>query len=550
MISLRPYQQAAVDSVFDYFRSNTGNPLIVCPTGAGKSVIIAELLKRVFEYPNQRVAMLTHRKEIIEQNVAKLLQVWPQAPVEIYSASIGRRRISDITFASIQTVYRKAKDFGPLNMVFVDECHLLPKKGEGVYRTFIKEALDINPKLKVLGFTATPYRLDSGYLHRGDHRIFTDIAYDIPIRDLIEQGFLSPLISKNGINQADLSGVHIRGGEFVPGEAEAAIDKDDLTKRALDEIFTLGADRSSILIFCAGVDHAKHVTNAIDLRCVSCECVTGSTPKRDRERILEQFKRKQIRCLVNCDVLTTGFDAPNIDCLVLLRPTQSVSLYVQMVGRGSRIAPGKTDCLILDFAGNINRHGPLDGITVKEKNGKAVSEAPMTRTCPNCQGVVALQSRVCALCGYEFPRNPKEHDAEASTDPILSQRNSVTTLEIRKTGYKLHKKQGSPNSLRVDYYADALGILPPVCSEWLCLEHEGFAKAKAMRQWRTLSDFPRYDPPETIEEALSRAGELKKVIGLSFKYDGKYKRIVSYSFETEEIKKQNEELAEVFAGIF
>ena len=208
-------------------------------------------------------------------------------------------------------------------------------------------------------------------LHEGERRLFTDIAYEVSIRDLIDHGYLCPLISKMTNLTLDVGGVGSRGGEFIAGQLQAAVDRESITRAAIDEILAYGEGRRSWLLFCSGVEHATHVALALRDRGVSCATIFGDTPSAERDRIIAAFKRGEIRALASMGVLTTGFNAPAVDLIAMLRPTKSTGLYVQMAGRGTRLAPGKENCLVLDFAGNVARHGPIDAVKPTVETGDA-----------------------------------------------------------------------------------------------------------------------------------------------------------------------------------
>jgi DNA repair protein RadD len=399
MMELRGYQRAAIDALYDYFGQHTGNPLVVMPTGTGKSVVIAGFVREALHvYPETRILMLTHVKELIAQNFQALLRIWPQAPAGIYSAGLSRRDIhAQVLFAGIQSIHRHAARVQRCDLVIIDEAHLLSRNDGSMYRAFLAELDGINAGLlKVVGFTATPYRLDSGLLHKGKDRIFTDIAYTVPVLDMIQQGYLCPVVPKQTTTQLDTSGVGTRGGEFIAGQLEAAVDRDDVTRAAVAEIVEHGKERGSWLVFCSGVAHAKHVRDAIREHGVSAEVVTGDTPAAERDAILAAFKAGRLRCVTNANVLTTGFDAPGTDLVALLRPTKSVGLYVQMVGRGTRLAPGKDDCLVLDFAGNTARHGPIDMVDGRQGRRRAKATARRrSRSAPTARPSTTPAARRC-----------------------------------------------------------------------------------------------------------------------------------------------------------
>lgn len=552
----RDYQIECIDSIYEYFRSGkSGNPLVVIPTGGGKSLVQAEFVRGVVEkWPEQRIMLLTHVQELLQQNGAELIEQWPEADFRLgyYSAGLKSRDTdAQITIAGIQSIYKRALEFGAIHLLIIDEAHLLPPKGAGMYRQFIEELSAINPKLKIIGMTATPYRLDSGMLHRGDGAIFTDICYDTDLLRLIHNGYLAPLTTKVGKKRADLAGVKIRGGEYVPGDLEAAMNKADVVNAAVNESIELCADRKKWLVFCSGVKHATNVRDELRKRGITSEMITGETPKLERAAIVERFKRGEIRALTNVNVLTTGFNVPDIDAIIVLRPTKSTGLHVQMLGRGMRMAPGKENCLVADFAGNILEHGPLAEIRVKDNH---VVKSPH-KVCPDCYEAVPLNAKECPDCGYDFDRKEcpmchvlvkkKEkfcpdcgyefialreptHKARANIgiDVLTSKKASFPGwATVDDVEYKLHRKQGKPDSLRVIY---SCGITS--YSEWICLEHSGFARDKAIGWWKNRDRGCPEDPPSTIVEALDRSYDLRTPVKILVDISQKFPNIIRHEF--------------------
>ena len=277
MLTLRPYQRAALEALHDCLARTRENPLLVLPTASGKSLCMAAFVKETLEAdPLVRILIVTHVRELIEQSHAELLGHWPQAPVGIYSAGLGRRELgAPITLAGIQSIYRKARELGGVDLALVDEAHLIPRVDSMMYRQFLGELQEASPALRVVGLTATPYRLDSGLLHQGENALFDRIAYEANVRELIEQGYLARIVGKAPYTQLEVSGVASRGGDFIPGQLEAAVDVEPVTRAAVREMVTLGQERRSWLVFGAGLEHCRHLATAIRAHGIEAACLFG-----------------------------------------------------------------------------------------------------------------------------------------------------------------------------------------------------------------------------------------------------------------------------------
>lgn len=930
---LRPYQQEAIDSIYDYFYKFSGNPLIVMPTASGKSFVIAEFCKQVIEaFPNQRIMIVTHVKELIEQNYLELCKIWQLAPAGIYSAGLNRRDLDhSIIFAGIQSIHKKAEEFGKFDLILVDEAHLIPQNADTMYQRFLKDMRSQNEQIKVIGLTATHYRLDSGLLTEGENRIFTDVCYEVSVRRLIDEGYLCDLKTKGGLTKYELGGVKTRGGEYVPADLQAAMNQEPLTVKAVTEIIDYGIksvpERKSWLIFCAGVQHAQDVCDYLISQGIDTRTISGLTPKGERDQTIKDFKNKKFTALTNCDILclddkteilttvgwvgidemtqfhkvgnydnntgkiwfsdphlivrrdrkpfekmviletktrsirvtsnhrmlfttskkgsfkilpadslinrrgyipisgksepiicdinqpvipagkyrnallrpascilrkkgfgwdeskkealrrhnerysmqykkpnelslnecrfigfwlgdgstgnksgggkyctfsqsnqyfniiewfdnvlaecgfdfsrshypdrgscgvviwniprgtgfgtqkrngffsltpylnkngsllytglsddqfeallegliladglhgnakgindcifritgtqkclydliqscaivrgwaaslkkiqpplnpkhnqqwslflrrdknrhgmtkyrmqfeakpfinerlwcvtsesgniitrrngkvtimgnTTGFNAPGTDLLVMLRPTKSTGLYVQIVGRGMRNAPGKENCLVLDFAGNIARHGCIDQIKPmsKKRRGESNHEINLAKECPECHSLISIGFRECPDCGFLFPEPKIKHDETATNRNILS---APEWADVNYIEYDVHTKIGKPNSLRVTYYSGAFGRY----SEWVCLEHTGYARNIARNWWREHCN--RENTPrvvKTVAEAFEHLYKLKRPCKILVREEGKYMRVLKRVFDPDHIPETN-----------
>ena len=375
MLKLREYQRASIDALYDYWRAGGGNGLIVLPTGSGKALVIAKLIEELLaDYPDMRIVNLTHSKTLVRQNYLEFISLNQFAPAGIYSAGLGRRDAkAQVLFAGIQSVAKKVDQLGDIDLTLVDEAHAISRNADTLYGQYFKAVKERNPNSRTAGLTATDYRLDSGRLTDGEDALFDDVVFEIGIRQLIDEGYLAPLTSKPGDVMIDLGGVGKRGGEYIAGQMERAADKDEITRAAVAQAIRVGQDRKSWLFFCSGQDHSEHVRDELIAQGISAASLTSRST--GQEKIVGDFKAGKIRALCSANMLTTGFNVQQVDLISMLRPTASTGLYVQICGRGTRIAKGKKDCLVLDHAGNVLTHGPVDAVNPKEP-GKGDGEAP------------------------------------------------------------------------------------------------------------------------------------------------------------------------------
>lgn len=539
MLKLRNYQQDAIDKLYLWLKNHTGNPCVVAPTGSGKAILIAEVIRLCVEQWHGRVLVLAHVKELLEQEGEKLKRYLPHVKFTYYSAGIGEKDFnSDVVIAGIQSVYKKATQAGRFDLILVDEAHLIPDEGEGMYRTFLGEAQKVNPKVRLIGFTATPFRTGSGSIV-GEDKLLTGTACDIPVRKLIDEGYLSPLKMKGSKVKIDCSGLHIRQGEFIASEVEDLITA-EIVSAACRDILERTQDRNSVLIFTPGVKHARMVADEIKrLSGNRCEVVTGDTPVYQRDKINAEFRgvtdltgetTYPLKYLSNVNVLTTGFDAPGIDCVVLLRPTASPVLYLQMIGRGLRIAPGKKDCLILDYGGNVMRHGPIDNITVTRwKGGEHVRRQ---KECPQCREFILPGFMICPECGYRFPEREKDRkqenairiSREAGDGILLSGEERVTEYDVQDVKYRVTESKSGFNTVRVDYWYSNFQFI----SEWVSPENPK-AYRFFKRWWKQRSSL---EPPTSAATVVSESYNFPRPLRIKVTETGgeQFKRVEVLKF--------------------
>ncbi|MGR5137511.1 DEAD/DEAH box helicase [Vibrio jasicida] len=358
MYTLRPYQADSVKAVIHYFRKHTTPAVIVLPTGAGKSLVIAELARLA----KGRVLVLAHVKELVEQNHAKYEGY--DLKGSVFSAGLGRKETDQqVVFASVQSVVRNLDSFkNQFSLLVIDECHRVPDDKDSSYQKVITHLRELNPGIKVLGLTATPYRLGMGWIYqyhtRGqvrteEPRFFRDCIFELPIRYLLDENFLTPARMMDApVLSYDFSQLKPAStGRYKEAEMDMVIDKAKrATPQIVEQIIQYAKERQGVMVFAATVRHAQEIHGLLPEGETSI--VVGDTPTPERDAIIQSFKNREIKYLVNVSVLTTGFDAPHVDLIAILRPTESVSLYQQIVGRGLRLSEGKTECLVLDYAGN------------------------------------------------------------------------------------------------------------------------------------------------------------------------------------------------------
>ncbi|MFA0441809.1 ATP-dependent helicase [Vibrio sp. 10N.286.49.C2] len=386
MYTLRPYQADSVKAVIHYFRKNDTPAVIVLPTGAGKSLVIAELARLA----RGRVLVLAHVKELVEQNHAKYEGYGLSG--SIFSAGLGRKETSEqVVFASVQSVVRNLHHFAnQFSLLVIDECHRVPEVKTSSYQKVISHLSEVNPGIKILGLTATPYRLGVGWIYQyhtkglvrsDDPRFFKDCIFELPIQYLLDEGFLTPAkLIDAPVLSYDFSQLKPSSmGKYKESELDLVIEQSKrATPQIIEQIIRYSADKQGIMIFAATVRHAQEILALLPAD--SSQIVIGDTPTPDRDSIINDFKEKRIKYLVNVSVLTTGFDAPHVDLIAILRPTESVGLYQQIVGRGLRLSEGKTECLVLDYAGNTyDLYQPEIGNPKPDSDSEII-----TIPCPAC----------------------------------------------------------------------------------------------------------------------------------------------------------------------
>lgn len=411
MIQLRPHQIAAADAVENAWRSGVARPLIDACVGSGKSLILAEVARRAL-LRGERSIILAHTQELVEQNASACRALMPGTHIGINSESLGERTWrAPVISAQIQSVHRAAPNFGPIENIGIDESHLVPHSEAGMYHRFTRGF----PGARVFGASGTVFRLQGGSLVEGEQAPFDRVVYRYSILDGIRDGYLVPAFSAEADDKIDVSKLRTRQGEYTGDSQDAQML--ELMDNHIMQMVHHGADRRAWLVFEASTKAARAIVARLNEWRIPSGLVLGDTPKAERKAIIEAYRNGRLRCLVNVAALTTGFDVPAVDMLVMRRRTKSLGLYIQMTGRllrtiggniESSIAAGKPDGLVLDFGGNIDQHGPLDFIRPKSSKVHLATCECCGKCNPsaarNCWACGALMTKLCPACLTEIPK--------------------------------------------------------------------------------------------------------------------------------------------------
>ncbi|MGB6190311.1 MAG: DEAD/DEAH box helicase [Aeromonas molluscorum] len=596
MFVLRPYQTDAVNAVIQHFRKHPDPAVVVLPTGAGKSLVIAELARKA----RGRVLVLAHVKELVEQNHGKY-ESWGLT-ADIFAAGLDRKDAkAQVVFGSVQSVARNLTAFEPaapaasspvetasatggFSLLIIDECHRVSLDDESQYHQVIDHLKIANPALKILGLTATPYRLGLGWIYRRHYhgmvrsqgeRLFGDCVFELPLRFMVKNGYLTPpLLVDAPIVHYDFSQLVPRGnGLFSEADLNGELKRQQrVTPHIINQVLEYAKDRQGVMVFAATVEHAREIQGLLAAKAQHAALITGETPGPERDALIHGFKARDIKFLVNVSVLTTGFDAPHVDLIVMLRPTESISLYQQIVGRGLRLSPGKTDCLVLDYAGNnFNLFAPEVG----EPRPHAGTE-PVQVPCPacgfantfwgktdedgkviehygrRCQGFFEDEEGAREECDYRFrakicPGCGSENDIAARRchecdqllvdpdDKLKAALNLKDCMVIRAAGLTLAAGRGKQGErLEVTYHdEDGLTLM-----EYFSFHSPGarrlFQRAFVRHHWRAPGLEPEFTTLDSVLAAQAqfrhpdfviarKSGRFWQVKEKIFDYDGRYR---------------------------
>ena len=533
-MQLRDYQERAIKQLYEWFSDNkVGNPVLNMPGGSGKSVVIASIAKdALMNWPETKLLMLVSSKELVEQNMKKLLQIWPGAPMGVCSASLGRKELGEpITYAGIGSVAKRAQDIGHIDICLIDEVHMCSTNDEGMYRKLIADLLAINPNMRIVGFSASPYRLGHGMINEGESAIFKDILEPVSIEELVYKGHLVPLRSKITKHKLDSSGVHKRGGEFIAAEMEAQFNTYSNNAALAEEVIARATDKAHWLVFCSGRSHAEDLSKTFNALGVTADYLATPISKSERERKLADFESGKTRVLCNVGILTTGYDFPALDCIVFARSTMSPGLYLQMAVRGMRPCPEaqKKDCLVLDFAGVVETHGPITAVRPPKKKGEGTGEAPV-KVCEACGELCHPKVAECPSCGNPFPAPEPKKWKLADVDIMGLE---GLNMEVTSWRWRKHTSRASgKDMLMVTYYGS---LSDPSVNEYFTIEHEGYAGEKARRNLFAIFQSARINHAAWakmgLEDIASALNDGKPPATIEYRMDGKFYRVIKRTWD-------------------
>lgn len=557
-VKLRCYQQRAIDETLAFIRAGKGNPVIAAPTGVGKALLLAGLIKQLlFEFPRLRVVVVTHVKELVEQDYNELERLWSTAPSSIYSAGLGKKDVSQITFCGIGSIANNADLLGKVDLVIVDEAHSISGNETTTYVKFIKALEAKNKYLKVVGLSATCYRLGHGLITE-NHPIFDGFSIDLTsfheFNWFIEQGYLATLTSKRTKSQLDVTGVKITAGDYNSKQLAQAVDKIEVTREALKEAVMYGQDRNCWICFATSIDHVIHITDMLnDEFNIPSVAVHSKMTGEERDTAIQDFKDGKYRCAVNAMVLTTGTNIPQIDMVIDLAPTTSTARYIQRYGRATRpvyaqgydlsTKEGRLEAisagikphgaLCLDFSGTIARLGMINDPVIPKKKSEGKGGNPPIKTCIYCQTISHPSVRVCPECGHDFPFEVKITHTASTQDIIAKEpRTKIINHEIEDEWYEVYdvryskhiiRKTGIP-MLRVEYNSATLGA-----TEWVGFENPLGSPQRGMAYgWWSKRVIGKC--PKSIDEAMAYVAQLPKPTEILVSQKGKYLNVKKVKF--------------------
>ena len=514
MYSLYDFQEQARDHMLLALR-NGEHPVAQLPTGAGKSVLIADLARHLVSNGG-RIIVAQHVDELIGQNYeAFCSHSGDKSKAGIVSAGLDRADYeAPVIFGSIQTLSRRLKHLPKPDAIFIDECHLVSldnKMYPKLFRQF--------PEARRVGFSATPFRLDGTPVFGSDPATFafSSLAHKITVKELVSKGYLCPLVGVTSRVQLELEGVKTTAGDFNLKQVDDRIAKGWL-KMVLTNAISQAKNRNHCVVFCPTINVANLAREVFQELGEEAACVTSET--EDRGELLDEWKAGKVRWMCNVNILTTGFNFQALDCIVFLRPTKSVIIWVQALGRGMRIFPGKENCLLLDYVGNLTRLGGvgiIDEDYVERPDGTLERDSDAKR---------AIRS------GKKTKKDLKEA-ALFEIDPMTGKASAIAVeIEVQEVTYipmKSPKRAASYIMVKYSGVSVKTGY-PYEVSDFIFIEYDGWAKQKTL-QWFAKRGIPTHRVPTSVDSRLiSLCYSLPAPKRIHARHSGKYLNVCGEEF--------------------
>lgn len=446
-MQLRPYQTDAVQALWDKILSNN-TALLSLPTGVGKTVIFQELLKKsIAVKPDLKALILFNRVKLLRDQVKRL----PDIPAGVFCATENSYDLSKpVTIASIKSI---KPDSAVFNLIICDEVHNVDDE-KGYYFEFFKKQLELNPKCKIVGVTATPFRHD-GYIY-GKGKLFDAPCFERSLGYFINKNYLSEPIAKQPDFQIDVSKLRILRGEYRQDDIDAQTLNRKLAEDQVRDAINRMQERKKVVWWCASINHAELIKDILQKENELAVSVHSKMTWEEREDAHFKFEQGQHRHLTFVSVIAEGYDHPAIDCVVLMSPTRSSARLIQVVGRGLRTTEGKENCLVLDYANAVSTLGPLEDPVIGKKSKGKKGDAPNLKSCPECRTYVPPRSMECPQCGFNWPKAEATKLNLTADEDVSFLSRSLRTMEIANVRLTNYVSKAGSKCYRLEYMSKNL----------------------------------------------------------------------------------------------
>jgi len=542
MTTFQPYdyQVRAIEQFWAAMREDARiRPCLAMPGGSGKSMVNAEIIRQTMAgKPTARILMVVRSMELVKHDADALRKLWPGAPMGVVCSGMRKKEWGEpIIIASTGSVAKHAERLGHIDLFLIDEAQDMSDDDDSAIRKLVAALLERNPDMRIGGYSASPYRLSQGMLTDGDNPVFNRILEPVSIEELIHRNKLMPLRSKQTVFHMDTAGVHKSGGDFIASEMAAKFNTLENNAAVVAEVKARAESYRHWLVFCSNRQHAADVASAFREAGVPADSVDSGDPVGLRKRKIADFESGKIRALCNVGILTTGYDFPALDCIVFLRDTMSPGLYLQSAVRGMRIKPHTDHCLVLDFVGVVQRHGPITRVNPPKAKGNRAGDTPM-KVCDACDELCLMFATVCPACGAPFKVAPKgsapKEPLVLHDDDIMGWEDEFKTVEVKGWRWRIQRAIKKPVDLiAVSYYSRVLSD-PPIV-QYLCVQHGGLTERKA---W---DDITKIAQEVVLPPGVLASGDLEALCAamteaspprwIQYFVDGKYKRITRRAWD-------------------